>query len=90
MFSDGASSIPPQGPDDPNKPQPLQPSQKNKEQPLTPSDDGSKMVLGMSFTNEQYAKFLSQMINGMMDQMKTESANMVKALKKLNPDDQDS
>jgi hypothetical protein len=89
---DGASSIPPQGdkPIDPSQMQSVN-QQKKPITPLqgaiTPLQEGGKEYLGMNFTKTQYAKFLSNMINMMIRQMKSDNDRMVDAIRKLGQDD---
>ncbi|NGX56456.1 MAG: hypothetical protein K1060chlam5_00699 [Candidatus Anoxychlamydiales bacterium] len=81
-MSDGSSSIPPQG-DKPIDPSHMQPIEPPKKKPITPIDEGEKKFLGMNFTKMQYAKFLSNLINTMLQQMKKENERMMAALRKL-------
>jgi hypothetical protein len=77
-----ASGIPPQG-DKPIDPSHMQPIEPLKKKPVTPLQEGDKQFLGMSFTKMQYAKFLSNMINMMIRQIKSDNDKMMKALRDL-------
>lgn len=81
-MSDGASGVPPHGekPIDPSHMQPIEPP---KKEPVAPLKKGGKEMLGMTFSKAQYAKFLSNMINTMLRQMKKDNEKMMKALRDL-------
>ncbi len=88
-----ASSIPPTGGSDkPHKPEPLQnpksdPLQNPKSVPeQSISDIAGHRYLGMNFTKRQWAKFLANMMNMMMTQMKRDNEHMLKAIRKLKED----
>ena len=85
-------SIPPPGGQKP-KPDITPPKTKPKNVKPLPkplSGDGSLEYMGFQFSSEKdletfRAKFLANMMNTMMAQMKSENDRMLKALKKLNP-----
>ena len=84
MLTDGPSSIPPQGPKGSNEP--LEPVEPNNQAPMEPVEQG-KQMLGMNFTQAQYAKFLSQMMSLMMNQIKENNDRMLQAIRKLKDQD---
>jgi len=89
---DMPSSVPPPGG---KKPKPDIPPPKVKPKDIQPnpqslSGDASLEYMGFQFSSEKdletfRAKFLANMANSMMAQMKSENERMLKALKKLNP-----
>ena len=84
MPTSGAGGIPPQGPKKPvdlNKLKPLQNPKTVPEQPLSAS--GDHKFAGMDFSQKQWAKFLSILMNQAMAQMKRDNARMMKAIKKF-------
>lgn len=90
-MSDTPSVPPPGG----QKPKPDIPKPKVKPKNIEPkpeslSGDGSLEYLGFQFSSEKdletfRTEFLANMMNMMLAQMKTEQDNMLKAIKKLNP-----
>ncbi|MBN2479340.1 MAG: hypothetical protein JXA94_03850 [Parachlamydiales bacterium] len=83
MFSDGPSGIPPQGSPKPGpSPEPISNPDKAPMQPI----QGDHEILGMQFSEKEWAKFLSNMMNMMMTQIKHENEQMLDALKKLKDD----
>ncbi len=86
-MTEGSTNIPP--PDNagkPNKPEPIQPPQK---EPLVPLEEGGREYLGMYFTKAQWNKFMAQLMQNALNQVKQDSARMTKALKKLRKSEED-
>ncbi len=84
------SSIPPPEGDKPKIQKPIKPK---KMQPQPLYEDGSLEYMGFQFSSEKdletfRTKFLTNMANIMMAQIKSENERMLKALKKLNPQNQ--
>lgn len=91
---DGSGAIPPGGgkPEKPLEPNGMRPIDKNKPAPIdenkpSPLRPGTKRFLGMNFTQQEYAKFLSNILNTMMSQIKSENERMLKAIRKLRDND---
>jgi len=90
MFSDGPSGIPPSGGQNP-KPEDLQKAQQKKTDTTpaqAPQDDGGYHYLGYSFNSYKAywmfkSKFLSQMANTMLQEIKHNNDRMIQALRKM-------
>lgn len=89
-MGDMPSQVPPPGGKKPQMQPPKIKPKKIVPKPEKLSGDGSLEYMGFHFSSEKdletfRGKFLANMVNIMMAQIKREQDQMVKALKKLNP-----
>ncbi|NGX63219.1 MAG: hypothetical protein KR126chlam6_00627 [Candidatus Anoxychlamydiales bacterium] len=91
-MSDSTSGIPPSGADKP-KPDKMQPIKPKPQDLVPPGQDDDYEYMGFTFANKKdydtfKYKFLSNMANLMMAQIRSDNENMIKALKKMREQNQ--